>query len=227
MNFREEKIATEADTLELLAKGEQLGIDRATMFRLILSERSLRTSDALVIEVFEACGLDPTRPLHWKVLFSALIEAGFNRNGGRPPEWDELAYYDLFADIKKLQVLDPSLNNDSKIAEGLRENAAFLKRYLRWKPDYLRKKVAETRDLFEGMPLDATFEEFVARRRASQCGLPVEVVKEYLDKAWSSIVADEGADPEKVRAILDEAAKQAKRERQRQIDDLKRPKRID
>jgi hypothetical protein len=227
MDFMQEKIATDADTLELLAKGEQLGINRATMLRLILSDRALRTSDELVIEVFEACGLDLTRPLHWKVLFSALVEAGFGRNGGRPIEWDDLAFYDFFTDIKKLQVSYPSLDDNSKIANGLRERKPFSERYSRRKPDYLRKKVAQAFDLFDGIPADATFEEFVALRHAKRSGLPVEVVKQFIDKMWSSIVALEGTDPDKVLAILDEAKRQVAPEYRRQIEDLKRPKRTD
>jgi len=227
MDFVEGKIAAEADTLELFAKGEQLGINRATMFRWILSERALGTSDELVIAVFEASGLDPTRPLHWKVLFGALIETGFKRNGGRPTEWDELAYYDFFTDIKKLQVLQPSLDDDSKIAKGLLENKAFAKRYRDRKVDYLRKKVAEAKKMFDGITPGATFEQFVAEYRAKKYGLSLEVVQEFVDRMWSQTVEDVGFDPDKVLAILDEAEKQAARIRRQQIDYLKRPKETD
>jgi hypothetical protein len=155
MDFMEEKISTLPETLELISKGEKVGWDRTTMLNLTLSVRALaidpdRKGNELMIEVFKSCGLDPKKPLHWRALLSAMIEIGF-KNGGAPPEWDELRYFDLFSDIKKLQEAARSFKSKERIADGLRTKKPFDQKYGDWKVGYLRKKVSEAQKMFIGI----------------------------------------------------------------------------
>jgi hypothetical protein len=213
MDFVEEKFLARPEALELISKGEKIGWDRTTMSSLMLSERALaidpnRPENELTIEAFKSCGLDPKRPLHWRALLSAMIEVGF-KNGGAPLEWDELSYFDLFSDINKLQETDRSFKSKEGIANGLRKKKPFDRKYGDWKVGYLRKKVSEAQEMFKGIAAGATFEQFIAERRAKEFGLPVEFAQAYLDKAWATIVADAGADPDAIITILEEAEKQA------------------
>jgi hypothetical protein len=230
MDFMEEKVSALPETLELVSKGEKLGWDRATMLNLTLSVRALaidpeREGNELTIEVFKSCGLDPKKPLHWRALLSAMIDIGF-KNGGAPREWDELRYFDLFSDIKKLQETDRSYKSKEGIANGLRKRKPFDRKYGDWKVGYLRRKVSEAQEMFTGIAPGATFEQFVAERRAKEFGLPVAVVREYVDTAWASIVAEARSDPDATLAMLEEAERQAAHKR-RDMSRLPLPKKND
>jgi hypothetical protein len=212
MDFIEEKFSVRPEVLEFISKGESLGWDSTKILSLMLSERALaidpgKVGNEVTIKVFEFCGLDPKRPLHWRALLSAMIEVGF-KNGGTPLEWDELRYFDLFSDIKKLQETDRPFKSKEGIANGLRKTKPFDRKYGDLKPGYLRKKVSEAQKMFAGIAPGATFEQFMVERRKG-FSLPEAVVREHVDKSWASIVAEAGSDPVATLALLEEAEKQA------------------
>src|SRR5206468_3333683 len=84
------------EVLAFISKGEALGLDREVVLKRMLVERAFssdphRRANELRFEVFEFFGLDPERPLHWRVLFNAMIEAGFKSSGAHP-EWDGVGH---------------------------------------------------------------------------------------------------------------------------------------
>jgi hypothetical protein len=229
MDFVEQQFASRPEVLAFISKGKELGLDRETILKRMLSEMALasdphRRANDLRFEVFAFCGLDPERPLHWRVLFNALIEVGF-KNGGAPPEWDEASYFDLYSDMTKLQT-DQSFKGKAGIANGLRTRAPFTQKYGNWKTGYLRKKVSEAEKMFKGTKPGTTFEQFIAERRVREFGLPPALVRSYIAEMRASVIAEMPFDPDAATIILDEAEKQAAIKR-RDISQLMQPKKAD
>ena len=175
--------------------------------------------------MFEFFGLDPARPLHWRVLFNAMIEAGFKSSGAHP-ECDEVAYFELFSDILKLQETNKPFKSKESIANGLRKHKLFGGKYGELKVGYLRKKVSEAEKMFKGMAPGTTFEQFIAERRVKEFGLPPVLVQKYIDEARASLVAAMPFDPDVASTILYEAKRQADI-KGRDISHLMQPKKTD
>jgi len=230
MDFMEREFASRPEVLAFIAKGEKLGLDRKTILKRMLSERALasdleRRANELRFEVFKFCGLDSERPLHWRILFDAMIEEGF-KNSGKHPEWDEVAYFELFSDIVKLKKTNGPFRSQVGIANRLRKQKPFDAKYTDWKVDYLRKKVAEAEKMFKGLAPGTTFEQFMAERQVKEFGLPPALVAEYIAESRASVIADMPFDPDVVSITLDEAERQAAAKR-RDISHLIRPKKDD
>ena len=176
MDFLEKEFASRPEVRAFISRGEALGLDRETVLKRMLVERAFgsdphRRANELRFEVFEYFGYDPERPLHWRVLFNAMIEAGFKSSGAHL-EWDEVAYFELFSDIVKLQETNRPLKSKESIANGLRKQKPFDRKYGELKVGYLRKKVgSEAEKMFKGMAPGTTFEQFMAERhvRNSVC----------------------------------------------------------
>jgi hypothetical protein len=236
MEFIEQEFASRPEVLAFISKGEELGLDRETILKRMLSELALasdphRRANELRFEVFKFCGLDPKRPLHWRVLFNAMIEVGF-KSGGAPSEWDEVSYFELYSDMTKLRTVQ-SFESKEGLANELRKRTPFDRKYGTWKVGYLRKKVSEAEKMFKGVAPGTTFEEFVAERRVKELGLPPAFVRAYIAKARASVTAEmpllnaeTAFDPDVVSTILDEAEKQAALKR-RDNSQLIQPKTAD
>jgi hypothetical protein len=219
MDFMEREFTSRPEVVSFISKGEELGLDRETVLKRMLSESALasdphKRANELRFSVFESCGLDPGKPLHWRVLFNAMIEVGFKNSGSF--QWDEIRYFELFEDIAALKKTGHSFNSKTSIAKGLREQEPFDRKYNHWEIGYLRKKVAEADKMFEGIVPGTTFEQFIAERRVKELGLPPTLVREYIAEARATVLAEMPRltsevpfDPDVVSPILDEAERQA------------------
>src|SRR5205823_4602554 len=139
---------------------------------------------------------------------------------------DEVAYFELFSDIVKLQETNKPFKSKESIANGLRKQKPFDGKYRKLKPGYLRRKVSEAEKMFKGMASGTTFEQFMAERHVREFGLPPVLVQKYIDEVRASLVAEMPFDPDVASTILDEAKKQADVKR-RDISHLMQPKKAD
>jgi len=60
--------------------------------------------DAPLAKAFDAAGLDPVNPIHWRILISffAMAHFGQGKGRGRPAEWDGERYSKLLQDVDRV-----------------------------------------------------------------------------------------------------------------------------
>jgi hypothetical protein len=212
-DFLEEQFLADPATLESATAAEALGWPRERFLQMRLSQTAVQidgSKPGTIVDVFQMCGLDPAKPLHWRALLEAMVEVGFKKSGA-PVEWDELSYYLLVCDIRELQVLQPQLKEHTEIARQLQNTRPFKQKYKQWEFAYLRKRVSEARKMG---PADS-LEEFIAKRRENKFDLPAGFAKAYIERASALAAAREGFDPDATFALIEEAEK---------LVGLKRPK---
>ena len=105
----------------------------------------LTSSDNLLSDVFDFCGLDPAKAYDWRVLINAMAEVCF-KGPGRPQSQSAFRYRELLADIRLLQDKSPSLKQYTKLATALRTTRPFRRKYEQIEHGYLRKLVKKALD---------------------------------------------------------------------------------
>lgn len=141
--------------------------------------------DRLLREVFAFCALDATDPWHWRILLEATIETDFKRSGAHE-KWDEGALFELQMDIRELQKKYPSAQKNNKIAQLLKKTKPFESKYGEKELAYLRKLVGKSRDPRFNPMIEyderGDFLNFLAKRRAADAGVSVEMAQALIDK---------------------------------------------
>jgi hypothetical protein len=159
------------DMLQMLdADARPFFSNEALRLNVAVSNDELDSSDRLLSEVFDYCGLDPRKPFDWRVLLVAMAEVGFKR-AGRSLIWSKFRYLELLDDIRSLQARQPSLTGYSAIAAKLLQKEPYRTKYKISKKglekDYLRKRVKKALDpksnIFAGMRSGEAYGSFVGR----------------------------------------------------------------
>ncbi len=166
------------DEIEVYERAFQASANPLVQHAFILKKD--REQDRKLLDIFSNCGLDPNRPAHWRALVDAFVEVGFKPAGAKK-KWSDEAYVDLYCDVQEIKSEHPEAGSDSEIARLLRTKKVFKDRYSKFKPDYLRHRVAEAlarRDEF------SVFEDRdrVAQMLAAESGRDVEFVNRILEE---------------------------------------------
>jgi hypothetical protein len=111
------------------------------------SALSLKPSDLnyqLLRNAFADTGLDPEKPLHWRLLLESLVEVCF-RGPGAKKKWDEAGLFELFLDIEAIQKSHPGLTSNPKIAQRIKGMKSLRERYKTIDTQALTKLVRKAR----------------------------------------------------------------------------------
>lgn len=191
-----------AERPDIRSKMESLtsaGLDPFAFLDVISAPGLLRidekdSRDQLLAEAFSFCELDHRKPMHWRILLDALVQACF-RGPGKPPKWNEQGYYDLLIDIRALQ--GSSSISDIEIARKLKQGKTRTK-YSHVSVSRLRRLVAQTLDPTVNPLAEMKNEDLITFRAEwaeRELGLPADIAIARQKDAMEALVLEDVVKP--------------------------------
>jgi hypothetical protein len=148
-------------------------------------------ADEPLRRAFEAFGLDPRNPFHWRRLAWYLSEALFGESGrGHPPTWTAEPLCRLLERFHNERKKNPGLTDES-ICQLVKNN--FHREYSGIGAGTLRRKLQDARDLQRNAVLRGLYESFQAgmkREAEAEHGSPLsaEMLQRIEDQALQEAI---------------------------------------